>query len=85
MNPTSTTPSNPESTIVYGYILGSSNKAIKFECYQLQGLSVCDERGTPRTEWFPLSQCTRWYKTKEINEMDWIEVPNWLLKKKEML
>lgn len=70
---------------VYGYMLLRTEKAIQFECWEVDGLSLCNEYGAPRKEWFPLSQCTKMYKTREQSEMDWIDVPEWLLKKKEML
>lgn len=70
---------------ISGYILARTDKAVQFECWELAGVSVCDEDGNPRREWFPLSQCPKLLKVREQSEMDWIEVPTWLLRKKEFL
>lgn len=77
--------STPDTKRISGYILARTDKAIQFECWELAGVSVCDEHGNPRREWFPLSQCPKLLKVREQSEMDWIEVPTWLLRKKEFL
>ena len=79
-----TTPGTPETKIVSGYILNRTEKAIQFECWEVAGISCVKENGEPKKEWFPLSQCDKIHRTHEGSEMDWIEVPIWLLKKKEM-
>lgn len=78
------TSSNPETKRVEGYILARTDKAIHFECHNVAGLSCLDEDGNPLREWFPLSQCPKLMKVREQSEMDWIEVPIWLLVKKGM-
>lgn len=75
----------PDTKRISGYILARTDKAVQFECWELAGISVCDEHGNPRREWFPLSQCPKMLKVREQSEMDWIEVPTWLLLKKEFL
>lgn len=75
----------PETKRVSGYILARTEKAIQFECWELAGISLCNESGDPKREWFPVSQLTKIHKVREQSEMDYIEVATWLLKKKEML
>ena len=75
----------PETKRISGYILARTDKAVQFECWELAGISLCDEDGNPKKEWFPLSQCTKMMKVREQSEMDWIDVPVWLLRKKEMM
>lgn len=75
----------PEVKRISGYILARTEKAIQFECWELAGISLCDETGDPRKEWFPLSQCPKMMKVREQSEMDWIDVPTWLLRKKEFV
>lgn len=77
--------SAPETKRMSGYILLRTDKAIQFECWELAGISVCDEHGNPRREWFPLSQCPKLQKVREQSEMDWVDVPVWLLRKKDFL
>jgi len=71
--------------VVNGYIISQTEKAILFECYDIAGLSVCSEGGNPKREWFPVSQCTKIHKTAAQDEMDYIHVNAWLLRKKEMI
>lgn len=79
------TTQEPETKRISGYILAKTDKAVQFECWELAGLSVCGENGAQRKEWFPLSQCPKMMKVREQSEMDWIDVPVWLLRKKEMI
>lgn len=73
-----------ETAKIFGYILARSDKAIKLECWEMNGISLLDDSGSPPREWFPLSQCTAIHKTPILSEKDYIEVPVWLLRKKEM-
>ena len=75
----------PETKRISGYILRRTDKAVEFECHQLAGISLLDEDGNPKKEWFPLSQCPKLMKVRDQSEMDWIDVPTWLLRKKEMI
>lgn len=78
-------PPKTETKRVEGYILRTTEKAIQFECHSVGGLSICDENGNPQIEWFPRSQIQKFLKVREQSEMDWMEVPTWLLSKKEMI
>lgn len=74
-----------EHVVVHGYILSQTEKAIRFECHEINGLSLANEDGTHRREWFPISQCNRIHKEADKSKMDYIDVSKWILKKKEMI
>jgi hypothetical protein len=78
-------PSTNETKIIHGYVLHRTEKALQFECREVAGISCVTENGDPRKEWFPLSQLTKIHNTRGSDEMDWIECPTWLLRKKEII
>ena len=66
---------------VEGYILSETEKAIRIEIHKIDGMAVLPEE--QKKEWFPLSQSksiTR--QGKGSQELDKIEVSNWILRTK---
>lgn len=69
-----------------GYKVRETEKAILFECHEINNLSLADEDGKVKQEWFPYSQVDKIYLSgPNSQEYDWIMVPAWLLRKKEIL
>lgn len=76
---------SPGYKTVKGYILRTTDKAVQFECHELNGLPVTDENDNPRKEWFPVSQLKQIHKERAQSEMDYIVASDWILRTKEFI
>jgi len=64
-----------------GNNLGESEKAVKFEVFQLSGTDL----DSPITQWFPKSQIRKMFRDPNTPNTDWIIVTEWILRQKQMV
>lgn len=64
-----------------GTILADTGKAVKLLITQVSG----EKLEQSRTEWIPVSQCSKMFKDPTASGEDWVMVAEWLCKEKNLL
>lgn len=64
-----------------GTILADTGKAIKIQISKVSDTELTH----PRTEWIPVSQCSKMFKNPNAVGEDWIMVAEWVCQSKELI